>query len=354
MNCSAVAKLPEKIKAPLYASFGAEIVGCELVKKGGNSSVYRLTCDDNRQYALKNYPPLSVDPRNRLKVEFDALQFLRRQGETQVPAPVVALNHCNAGVYEWIDGEPLDVTSSQNPNQNIHNALQFLQRLHQYTQQPGADRLPYASEACLSFSVVRQQLATRWKRLHQHAHSNAALNRFLEDHYKPSEQKIIAYLDNTLAREGSIFDTETPKEKLTLSPSDFGFHNAIKRADGNLIFVDFEYFGWDDPAKLIADFLWHPGMKLARELKQQFVTGASQIYHDSKLKTRLEFLYPMCGLRWCLIMLNEFLPDGRAKRQHSGKLTEKHESELLAAQLHKAEQTLLKLMDSYKKFPYAI
>jgi thiamine kinase-like enzyme len=179
------------------------------------------------------------------------------------------------------------------------------------------------------------------------------LNRFLEDRYKPSEQKIMAYLDNTLARQGWVFDAKIPKEKLTLSPSDFGFHNAIKRADGSLVFVDFEYFGWDDPAKLIADFLWHPGMKLAGELKQQFVTGASQIYHDSNLKTRLEFLYPMCGLRWCLIMLNEFLPDGRAKRQHSGKLTEKHESELLAAQLHKAEQTLLQLLDSYKKIPYA-
>jgi hypothetical protein len=62
----------------------------------------------------------------------------------------------------------------------------------------------------------------------------------------------------------------------------------------------------------------------------------------------------MCGLRWCLIILNEFLPDGGAKRQHFDKLTEKHESELLAAQLHKVEPTLLQLMDSYKKIPYAI
>jgi hypothetical protein len=232
--------------------------------------------------------------------------------------------------------------------------LRFLRRLHGLTQQPGADRLPYASEACLSYRELKQQLAKRWTRLHRHAHSNAALNCFLEERYKPYELNIIAYLDNALTREGRVFKEQTPNTKLTLSPSDFGFHNAIKRADGSLVFVDFEYFGWDDPGKLMADFLWHPGMKLAGELKQQFVNGALQVYDDSELRARLAFLYPMCGLRWCLILLNEFLPDGRAKRQHSGKLTEKHASEVLAQQLHLAEQTLLEVLETYKEFPYAI
>ena len=38
-----------------------------------------------------------------------------------------------------------------------------------------------------------------------------------------------------------------------LSPSDFGLHNALRGQDGQLRFVDFEYFGWDDPVKLVSD-----------------------------------------------------------------------------------------------------
>ena len=32
------------------------------------------------------------------------------------------------------------------------------------------------------------------------------------------------------------------------------FTNIIKQNNNNLIFLDFEYFGWDDPLKLISDF----------------------------------------------------------------------------------------------------
>ena len=41
------------------------------------------------------------------------------------------------------------------------------------------------------------------------------------------------------------------------SPSDFGFHNALLKDNGKLCFLDFEYFGRDDPVKLMADFIWH-------------------------------------------------------------------------------------------------
>ena len=39
-----------------------------------------------------------------------------------------------------------------------------------------------------------------------------------------------------------------------LSPSDFGFHNVIVEKDKILRFIDFEYAGWDDPAKMVSDF----------------------------------------------------------------------------------------------------
>jgi thiamine kinase-like enzyme len=349
MNFSPATNIVETVNDSMYAVLGKDLTGYDLVKKGGNSSVYRLSYGNYGQYALKNYPPLTVDPRNRLAVEFGALQFLRDMGETQVPLPILALEALNAGVYEWIDGKCLQTYGYQ----DIEHALLFLRRVHRLIRHPDAIHFPSASEACLSYHEVKQQLSNRWQRLYAHAHSDLSLKQFLEQSYKPSEQKIVAYLEKTLVPHAGSFVAGTPQEKLTLSPSDFGFHNAIKRPNGELVFMDFEYFGWDDPAKLIADFLWHPGMKLAGELKQAFVNGALQIYGDIELATRLKIVYPLCGLRWCLIMLNEFLPDGKAKRQHSGRLTEKDESALLAEQLQKAEHTLLRVLETYKNFPYA-
>ena len=56
-------------------------------------------------------------------------------------------------------------------------------------------------------------------------------------------------------------EAELPVEQRTLSPSDFGFHNALRRPDGRVVFLDLEYFGWDDPAKMISDFLLHPALE---------------------------------------------------------------------------------------------
>ncbi len=61
------------------------------------------------------------------------------------------------------------------------------------------------------------------------------------------------------AEAGLDFNGELPQEWRSLVPSDFGFHNSLRRNDGSLAFVDFEYFGWDDPVKMTADILLHPG-----------------------------------------------------------------------------------------------
>jgi len=53
-----------------------------------------------------------------------------------------------------------------------------------------------------------------------------------------------------------------------LSPSDFGLHNTISEKK-KLYFLDFEYFGWDDPIKLICDFFWHPGNNMSKKLKNR-------------------------------------------------------------------------------------
>src|SRR5262249_19275117 len=130
-----------------------------------------------------------------------------------------------------------------------------------------------------------------------------------------------AILPRTLAgyrAMGVSFATPLPQAARSLCPSDFGFHNAL-RSPGGLVFIDFEYFGWDDPVKLCCDFLLHPGMNLSAPLKRGFVEAVLPIYGaDARFARRLSLLYPLFALRWCLILLNEFLPERWATRVHAG------------------------------------
>jgi hypothetical protein len=135
------------------------------------------------------------------------------------------------------------------------------------------------------------------------------------------------------------FSTPMAIETRTLSPSDFGFHNARRRADGSLVFLDFEYFGWDDPAKLTADILLHPGMVLSAEEDKRFRRGLAGINReDETYGARLSALWPLFGLRWCLILLNEFLPERWLRRAYADGGRDRETAR--ARQLDKAEAML--------------
>ena len=141
------------------------------------------------------------------------------------------------------------------------------------------------------------------------------------------------------------FEEELPVSSRTLSPSDFGFHNALRRSDGSICFLDFEYFGWDDPVRLAADFLLHPGMSLGEALRERFLKGMLEAFSgDDEFRVRLALLFPLIGMRWCMILLNEFHSEGWRTRQFAG--SSRDRASVLAEQLQKARTMLLRLEDT--------
>jgi hypothetical protein len=147
---------------------------------------------------------------------------------------------------------------------------------------------------------------------------------------------------------GDAFHRELAPEHRTLSPSDFGFHNALLRPDGTLVFLDLEYFGWDDPVKMISDFLLHPGMSVSPALKRTF--AAAMIREFPEAASRIEAVFPLYGLKWCLILLNEFLPSHLMRRKFAGMDDSDRETRQFE-QLQKA-QAMLRLVADASPFPY--
>ena len=77
-------------------------------------------------------------------------------------------------------------------------------------------------------------------------------------------------------------------KNLILSPSDFGFHNSLFR-NNKLFFFDFEYAGWDDPIKLMCDFILNPDYKISSKNEIFFIEKFKKIFQIS-ISTRIIFL----------------------------------------------------------------
>lgn len=313
---------------------GSPVSSVEQRMGGGNNRLFRVTVGQ-RHYALKEYPPRTGDARDRLGTEFGALRFLERCAIGNVPKPIAADREKGVALYEWIDGSAVvDATEA-----DVDAALAFMALVHECRNAPGAAALPLASEACLSPMDIVEQVGRRFERLKEVARSEPKLAEFLDSNYAPAALAVETWARREYAALGWTFNRPIEPPDRSLSPSDFGFHNAIRGAGGGLTFVDFEYFGWDDPAKLVADFLLHPGMRLSTDCYERFRTGALRIYGDKgAFATRLAIVYPLYGLRWCMILLNEFLPERWEARRRTGRHVDRNAA--TAGQLEKARQRI--------------
>lgn len=304
---------------------------CEKVSGRGNSRVYKLTAIDDGQYALKIYPERSLDGRTRLKTEFNAVRFLRANGFDDVPDAVRKDDDLNLGLYSWVAGQSIGTPD----HQDLSRAIEFVRRLYDVskTSQYPADEL--ATEACLSAKELVNQVDARFIRLQSVAMNNSALSEFLNLSFSQVWRDIKQNLASTWP-ESSRENNLDPKHR-TLSPSDFGFHNALKN-DGEITFIDFEYFGWDDPVKLTADFLWHPAMELDSNLAEKWKTSMLSIFgSEPYFNERLNAAMPLYGLRWAMIILNEFLPGFAVRRKNACETGSYNLEQAQKVQLKKAE-----------------
>ena len=80
--------------------------------------------------------------------------------------------------------------------------------------------------------------------------------------------------------------------------------------------MDFEYFGWDDPVKLTADFMWHPSNIENKHILAQWKKDMIALFsNDKDFEKRLNASLPLYGIRWTVIILNEFLPEYSTRRK---------------------------------------
>lgn len=293
---------PDEIQDIARALSTAPVREVAELRRGGNSRIFRVDTPAGR-FALKKYP--ATDSRNRLQAEVNALSFFERKGIDRTPRVVAVAPEQRFALLSWLDGEAFDTVTDA----DVAEFAAFQVALDGGIDSRARAEIGEASEACLSGPRIMAQIERRYARLATVKHDVPEFAAFFDEVLVPSLGRFEAAAGEAYRRLGMDFASEIAPEHRTLIPSDMGAHNALRGADGRLYFLDFEYFGWDDPLTSIANFVMHPGMRLTTRQKASYQRALLGHFRRHAEAERLPALMPLYGLRWCAIILGELLPE---------------------------------------------
>lgn len=206
--------------------------------------------------------------RPRAEREFAFLTFLVKHGLTQVPQPVALHPHQPWALHQFVAARK--PTALDLPD-GLTEARAFLRHLKDLPH----EEVPLAVDAFVDYpghlELVRariaqlgaEQLVPRWEAVRQ-----------------------LPWPEPPAAAD------------FWVSPSDFGFHNALVVDDGSFCFVDFEYAGVDDSAKLVCDFYCQPQLPAPLESWPDFLELLSP-----GARRRLSWMWQVTTLKWACIIL---------------------------------------------------
>jgi hypothetical protein len=265
----------------------------------GRNRLFRV-CTPQAEFALKIYGPDDGSGSKRFASEIRALSFLATGPMApHVPRVITTDKSRSAALLEWIDG---DLPSIRRGGEVVQ-LQRVLQSLLMISRGAEAAEFPMAPAFSLRPAELAQKIEAKREtvtRIEAESLGTKLLNQF----------------DTLWPMARSALLTPQDPARLILSPGEFGFHKALRRQDGVLVFLAFEEFGWEDPVRMVADLLWHPAMTLAPEEELWISNSAHTVFGacDGGFTRRLARLSPVYGLQWVLWMLEATLPEHAPRR----------------------------------------
>jgi Ser/Thr protein kinase RdoA (MazF antagonist) len=249
-----------------------------------------------RRAVLKLHEPSAAGRRDAFAHEARLHSFYAEHAGDHVPRLLAQDPICRGLLFEYVPGAPVD--GGEASSADVARMADFLLATNRpaVLERARQSDLPAASDCGLSAA----------------------------DHWQCALSRLDALLGLKAADEATVTMKDFVRSELRpalaaskpdagpavlpcLSPSDFGFHNVVRREGGSLCFIDFEHAGWDDPAKLVADFILQPEAPLGSSQTRMLVTklqGAPPFGPD--LGRRAMALLPVQKVKWAAIILNVF------------------------------------------------
>ena len=324
-----------RVASVLPPAFQRNISSRQTLDKGGNNRLEQWTFEDNSKVVIKNFLIDKQDKRPRRRQEWRFSRFLWDRQIRCIPQPIATLEDAN--VMAWVDGSPV----GGGEETIIDQMSEFLIALDQVGSQaedpeaigPAADARLAPGDHLKAIDRRRQTILDACEESGQPQIIDF-INHELEGLHKKAKQHFQQVcVDADLDPEAEI-----DRALWFPSPSDFGAHNCLISPQNELVFMDFEYAGWDDPAKLLCDFLRHVGnhvpIKTRIAIIKKFVAARTC---DPTLWDRFRALADLNAVEWILIVLNVAARHEARRKQFAGS-REDHES--LVVQRFQRAQTL--------------
>jgi len=314
----------EEIKKIIYKLNFLTIDQIKIIKSGKNSKIYKINTD-KKKIILKFYYGKNT---LRIRKEFQFYRYLNQKNIKNVVTPIAFDFKNNCAALPYIDGSKIHKVQ----NKDIIQFSNFITKINQ--KNIHSKKIGLAVEGINkreNHIKICQNRINKLKRVDQKSSIKRELYLFLN-------KKIIPTFKNVKKKINDKKIFYQPKYKLykkdmIISPSDFGFHNAIK-SKKKIFFFDFEYGGYDDPVKLICDFYCQPNHKFSLKQKEKFKKLIIKKHKKFKeLDYLISELLPIHHLKWCCIILNEFISSKLSIRKHAGQL----KNDVLQSQLIKAK-----------------
>jgi len=277
---------------------GAKSYTIERLVGGINNMVFSCSKGADK-WVIKGYMPIKHGERDGMYAEVQFLRYANKVAPGYTPELIHIDWDQRCVVLEYIEGESFKkgVTPSY---EAVDAATVFIQMLNS---QPEIAQEYISIDAAEGFLSLEQHIdnielrsrSMSWEHIDS---QNKDLARYLIEHIKGRLQCIKADIDERI--KSGVISNAIGDDERCISPSDFGFHNAINTPNG-IRFIDFEFAGWDDPAKATLDFVLQPcipvegfGLPLLSAWRPEL---------QNSISTRCQQLCPILKLKWLCIIL---------------------------------------------------
>lgn len=296
------------------AELSTDVLSLKTCGNGGNNRTYCVETKDGI-FAVKKYFRGPEDKRDRLESEFSFLLYAKQTAPHFVPTPYAQDAENGLALYEFINGRSLK--ADELTENEIRQAVEFFCLLNQPELKEKALHLPLASEAGFSIQDHLTSIDARIRELQQaivNKNENTDACAFM-DELSQYWQSLVRNCETAAQQNNTDITAKLKQEQRCISPSDFGFHNALCTSEG-IRFLDFEYAGWDDPARMVNDFFSQLAVPVPHQYYDWFVREVMKPFPQADmLIQRAKLLKAIYRVKWCCIAMNVFIPVNMARRQ---------------------------------------
>jgi thiamine kinase-like enzyme len=294
------------------AGFSNRAFDISRLSGGGNNQIYQINHPE-KKLILKKYLSNSTDLRNRLESEFNFIRAVHPIAPKATPTAYCKNDTHLVGLYEFIEGQRI-IREDEVRENFISQAASFIAKINARPTCTAQRNLKDASEANYSIRAHISRIDSRIVELAKIQNNNAQFKDLIYE-IKHCWDKIKSQIILDCNNNNIPFDIELTQDDKVLSPSDFGFHNALLSESGNLVFIDFEYAGWDDPAKLVGDFFSQVAIPVDQKHIDTFIQEAFESFPNIEYhKIRSLIMLNAYKIKWCTIVLNVFIDTHLSRR----------------------------------------